>query len=123
VTAPLTYTLTAVDELIADTGVPIDRAEATELLAAVHAFGDTLDVLHDDLAECLAPLDNTGRCTDCGRLVARAHDRRGCAMLIPVVGQVLWLLDNAYSIPFLGKALWLHRRRQVMAKTSVEDRA
>lgn len=120
-TAPLTWTLNAVGDLVDEQDVPIDRAEAVELFAAVHSFGDTLDALHDDLAECLAPLDNTGRCTDCGRLVARTHDRRGCAMLIPVVGQVLWLLDNAYSIPFLGKALWLHRRRQVMAKTSTED--
>jgi hypothetical protein len=113
-TAPLTYTLTAVDELVAETGVPLDRDEAAELLDAVHHHVDTVEALHDDLAECLGPLDHRGRCTDCGRLVAHAHKERGCMTAVPFLGGILWLLDNPESIPFLGKQLFLHRRRKLL---------
>jgi hypothetical protein len=115
-TVPLTWTLEAMDELVREAHVPADRNDAVELFDIVHTVTDDLGGLHDDLAECLSPLDATGRCTDCGRLVARAHNRRGCAMAIPVVGQVLRLLDGgAYSLPFVGKALWLAKRRRVLA--------
>lgn len=70
-----------------------------------------LDQALAELGDCLGGLDHTGRCQKCGRLVVRLHNKRGCAMVIPVVGQLLWLWDNAYSVPFFGKALWLVRRR------------
>jgi hypothetical protein len=117
-TAPLTYTLVSVDELVTETGIPLDRAEAAELLDVVHVIQADLNGLHDDLAECLEPLDACGRCTECGRLVARAHRKRGCVMAVPVLGQVLWLIDGgAYSVPFVGKVLWLWHRKRVSART------
>jgi hypothetical protein len=121
-TAPLTYTLVAMDELVREAEVPADSVDAIELFDAVHTVRPDLDVLHDDLAECLGPIDNTGRCIDCGRLVAKVHKQRGCAMAIPFVGAVLWLADNRYSIPFVGKALWLRRKNSAAGARSRPSR-
>lgn len=114
-TVPLTWTLDAMDELVQEQTVPTNRLDAIELLDVVHRVDDHLHGLHDDLAECLGPIDTNGRCEDCGRLVARVHKPRGCMMAIPLVGTALWLYDHAESLPFLGKQLWLWKRRRIIA--------
>lgn len=91
---------------------PESESEAAGVLAPLHQLLTTTEGLHDRLVGCYGPLDGKGRCMDCGRLVdrAKAHDQRGCMMLVPVLGNVLWLLDNPESIPYFGKRLWLRRR-------------
>lgn len=112
-TAPLTLTLVAVDELVVETVVPLDRGEAVELSDTVHTFDDHLHGLHDNLAECLGTVDANGRCIDCGRLVAfAAHKRGGCLMAVPFVGTAMWLFQHREGIPLVGQAIWRHRRRK-----------
>jgi hypothetical protein len=105
-TETLVRFLNGADGVVRHFGTPADATEASVLLDAVHHLDESLITLHDDI--CIGSLDR-GRCGDCGRMVI-PHRKRGCAMAIPVVGQVLWLADNRYSIPFVGKWLWLRRK-------------
>ncbi len=91
--------------------------EAVAELEAIHSLASSVEARHDQVVGCYGPLDHKGRCTDCGRLVmATAHSERGCMMAIPLVGNLLWLVDNVESVPFVGKLIW--RRRIAAARRS-----
>lgn len=109
-TKTLVRFLDAADLIASEAPRPTDAADAAEVLAAVHPLMDTTEALHDQIAGCYGPIDHKGRCTDCGRLVVKAHKERGCMTAVPFLGGVLWLLDNPESIPFFGKRIWLRRK-------------
>lgn len=95
---------------------PDNESDAASVLAAVHRVDEALGGLHDEVAGCFGTIDNTGRCVDCGRLVApgmwRAHkEGPGCLMAIPFVGTVMWLAAHREGIPVIGNLIWRHRRR------------
>lgn len=111
-TSTLLRFLDSADEVVREAPVPADEREARQILAAVHQLGDDMMAgLHDQIVGCYGPLDPKGRCTHCGRLVVKVqtHKERGCLMAIPLVGSLLWLVDNPESIPYFGKKLWLRR--------------
>ena len=89
-----------------------DTYEARELLDdALHHADAALAALHVQLGDiCYARPDHHGRCVDCGRLVARqrsgGHKRGGC-LLAPAV----WVASALLPLPFVGKAVWLLRRK------------
>lgn len=97
---------------------PETAEEADEVLSSLHQLMTTTEGLHDQIAGCYGALDAKGRCTECGRLVVKVHGERGCMMAVPFVGNLLWLLDNPESIPFLGKLLFLYKRRRSAAIAS-----
>lgn len=114
---PLFHTLNAMDELVREQDVPHTRHDAAELHDMVHRVSGSLDALHDDLAECLGPLNRCGRCDDCGRLVApgmwRVHEKGpGCLYVVPLLGTAVWLVHHREGIPVVGNLIWRYRRRK-----------
>lgn len=89
-----------------------DSYESRELLDdAIHHADAALAALHIQLGDiCYARPDRHGRCVSCGRLVARqrsgGHKKGGC-LLAPAV----WVASVLLPVPYLGKAVWLLRRK------------
>ena len=86
-------------------------ADARLLHDALHDADEALRILHEQFAgECFAQPDRHGRCTDCGRLIARrqprAHKKGGC-----LFAPAMWVASALMPVPYIGKALWLLRRR------------
>jgi hypothetical protein len=113
--------LTGATDIVSGTGHP-DAAEAEVELEAIHTLAASVEARHDQVVGCYGPLDHKGRCMDCGRLVmttTTAHSERGCMMAVPLVGNLLWLVDNVESVPFIGKLIW--RRRMTVARRLRSD--
>lgn len=97
-------------------GVPLDHAEAVDMLDAWHRLDTAGAGLHDALTECVGALGEDGRCRTCGRLVVigawklRAHQDGGCLMAVPFVGSAVWVWQHKLSIPLVGQ--WLYRRQR-----------
>lgn len=103
-------------------GVPLERADAVEMITAWHRLGTAGDDLHRSLAECLGLIGEDGRCGDCGRLVVvgawklRSHKDGGCLLAIPLVGTAVWCWHHPGSVPLVGQALYRARRRRLLRR-------
>lgn len=109
--------LDAADLVLDGAPRPDNPTDAASVLAAVHRVDEALGGLHDQIAGCFGPIDATGRCSDCGRLVVpgmwRAHkDGPGCLYAVPLVSTAMWLFHHREGIPMVGNLLWRYRRRK-----------
>ena len=108
----LTHILDGATVAVENAELDADTYESRELLDdALHHADAALAALHTQLGDiCHAHPDRHGRCVSCGRLVARmrggGHKRGGC-LLAPAV----WVAGALMPVPYLGKALWLLRRK------------
>jgi hypothetical protein len=106
-------------EYVEDTGIPLDRDEAVEVLDAWHTLDTAGGGLHDQLAECVGAIAEDGRCKACGRLVVigawklRAHQDGGCLYAIPFVGSAVWVWQHKLSLPLVGQAIYRRRRARL----------
>ena len=110
---------------------PSNPGDAADVLASLHQLIGTTEAAHDQIAECFGPIDEAGRCAECGRLVVlgmwRAHREGGCLMAIPFVGTALWLVNHREGIPLVGRLIWRYRRtldrRTAPTSPPTEDRS